>query len=47
MGQKVKVTNTTTTRVKKNGSPNDSDYMQCNICHGSGVVKKGYNRKKR
>lgn len=39
--QTVKVSSRTKTRVKKNGSPNSSGYMQCHICHGTGVVKVG------
>lgn len=47
MAQKAKITSTTKTRVKKNGDPNSEGYLQCNICHGTGVVKKGYNKKKK
>lgn len=36
---KQKVTTTTKVRVKRNGSTNGSGYKQCNICHGTGVVK--------
>ena len=38
MAQKVKITNTTKTRVKKDGSDNGM-YQQCRICHGSGIQK--------
>lgn len=31
---------TTRTRVNKNGSANSSGYKQCNMCHGTGVVRK-------
>lgn len=40
--QQVNTTTTTQvtkTRVKKYGSTNSSGYRQCNICHGTGVVK--------
>ena len=39
--QKV-VTKTThiKTRVPKNGKSNNSGYKQCNMCHGTGVIKK-------
>lgn len=33
-------TSNTRTRVNKNGSANNAGYKQCNICHGSGVVRK-------
>lgn len=37
--QKVKTTKVKT-RVKKDGSTNKSGYRQCNMCKGTGVVKK-------
>lgn len=43
MKQTVKKTRV---RVKKDGSANKGGYMQCNICHGTGIVKKP-NRKKK
>ena len=36
----VTTTSNTRTRVRKNGNPNSSGYKQCNMCHGSGVVRK-------
>lgn len=33
------------TRVKKNGSKNSGGYRICNMCHGTGVVKKGKRKK--
>jgi len=36
MGQSVK---TTKVRVKKDGTPNKSGYMRCNVCKGTGVQK--------
>lgn len=33
-------TSTTSTRVRKNGSTNSAGYKQCNMCHGTGVVRK-------
>ena len=36
---KQRVKTKTRTRVKKNGGTNKSGYKQCNICHGTGVVK--------
>jgi len=27
------------TRVRKDGKSNSSGYEQCNMCHGTGVVK--------
>lgn len=41
---KAKVTTTTRTRQRKYGG--NTGYMKCNICHGTGVVKKP-KRKKR
>lgn len=41
MAQKVKVT--TRKRVRKTGG--NSGYMSCNICHGSGRVKKPKRKK--
>lgn len=41
MAQKVKVT--TRKRVRKTGG--NSGYMICNICHGSGRVKKPKRKK--
>ena len=35
----AKVKQTVKTRVKKDGSTNKDGYRQCNICHGTGVVK--------
>lgn len=37
----------TKTRVKKDGTANNGDWIQCNLCHGVGAVPKGYNRKKK
>ena len=37
MGQRQR---TTKTRVKKNGSANKGGYIQCNICRGTGIIKK-------
>ena len=41
--QTVKTTtvSTTRTRVRANGSANASGYKQCNMCKGTGVVRKG------
>ena len=25
----------------------DSGYLSCNVCHGTGRIKQGYNKKKR
>ena len=41
MAQKVKIT--TRKRVRKTGG--NSGYMSCNICHGSGRVKKPKRKK--
>ena len=38
MAQKVKVSSTTKTRVKKDGSAS-GDFQQCRICHGTGIQK--------
>lgn len=38
MAQKVKVSKTTKSRSRKTGGK--SGYMQCNICHGTGRVKR-------
>ena len=35
------VRSSTTTRVRRNGNSNNSGYRQCNMCHGTGVVRKG------
>jgi DnaJ-class molecular chaperone len=37
----ISTTSTTRTRVNKNGNSNKAGYKQCNMCHGSGVVRKG------
>ena len=39
MGQKVSITKTTKTRVKKNGETGNGDFQQCRICHGTGIQK--------
>lgn len=36
----VKTSSVTKTRVSKSGGTNNSGYKQCNICHGTGVVRK-------
>lgn len=41
MAQKVKIT--TRKRVRKTGG--NSGYMSCNICHGTGRVKKPKHKK--
>ena len=41
MAQKVKIT--TRKRVRKTGG--NSGYMSCNVCHGSGRVKKPKRKK--
>lgn len=38
MAQKVKISKTTKSRKRKTGG--NSGYKQCNICHGTGRVKK-------
>lgn len=38
------MTVTTKKRVKKYGD--GTNYLKCNLCGGSGRVKKGYNKKK-
>ena len=43
MGQKQR---TIKTRVKRDGSANSGGYMQCNICRGTGIVKKPKRKKK-
>lgn len=43
MGQR---TRTTKTRVKRNGTANKAGYMQCNMCRGTGIVKKPTRKKK-
>lgn len=35
------VRSSTSTRVRANGTPNNSGYKQCNMCKGTGVVRKG------
>lgn len=41
---KVKQTvKTTKTRVKTKGK--GADYIQCNMCHGTGVVRNGHKKK--
>ena len=42
MAQKVRITKTKK-RTRKTGG--NSGYMQCNICHGSGRVKKPKRKK--
>lgn len=41
--QTIKIT--TTKRVKKYGD--GTGYVKCNVCHGEGRVKAGYNKKKK
>jgi cytochrome c5 len=38
MAQKTRITKTTQTRVKKDGTAS-GDYQQCRICHGTGIQK--------
>ena len=46
MPQRIKTVSTTRTRVRKNGSSTPgSPYIQCNMCHGTGVVKNGHKHK--
>ena len=37
---RVKVTKTTTTRTRKRKTGGNSGYTKCNMCHGTGRVKK-------
>jgi hypothetical protein len=37
---KQKVKTTIRTRVKKNGKANKGGFKQCNMCHGTGLIKK-------
>lgn len=37
--QVTQTKSTTRTRVKKNGGTNGTGYRQCNICHGTSVIK--------
>lgn len=46
MAKAKQTVSTTKTRVKKDGSDNGM-FLQCNMCHGLGVVQKGYNKKKK
>ena len=39
--QTIKTISNTRTRVNRNGNSNKSGYRQCNMCRGSGVVRKG------
>lgn len=41
MAKQTVKTSSTKTRVRRNGSSNKSGYRQCNMCHGSGIVRKG------
>lgn len=46
MPQRIKTVSTTRTRVRRNGSSTPgSPYIQCNMCHGTGVVKNGHKHK--
>lgn len=38
--QKTKVTTVTTTKKRTRKTGSDSGYRKCNICHGTGRVKK-------
>lgn len=38
MGQKVRITQTKSRRRKTGGN---SGYVKCNMCHGTGRIKKG------
>lgn len=40
---KTKVTKTTKTRVKTSGK--GAEYIQCNMCHGTGRVRNGHKSK--
>lgn len=40
----TKIKQTTTVRRKKYGA--GTDYIQCNMCHGTGRVKNGHKKKK-
>ena len=44
---KQTVKKTTTTRVRKDANFNESEYQQCNCCHGTGLIRRGYNKKKK
>ena len=37
---KQKIKTVTKIRVKKNGSTNKGGYRQCNMCRGTGIIKK-------
>lgn len=37
---KVKITKTKTVKTRRRKTGGSSGYMQCNICHGTGRVKK-------
>ena len=43
----AKAKQTVTTKVRKKKYGEGTDYLQCNMCGGSGRVKKGYNKKKK
>lgn len=36
----------TVTKTRKRKVGGNSGYLSCNLCHGTGRVKKGYNKKK-
>ena len=38
---------TVTTKVRRRKVGGDSGYLACNMCNGTGRVKKGYNKKKK
>lgn len=37
----------TITKIRKRKVGGDSGYLSCNMCHGTGRVRKGYNKKKK
>lgn len=43
----AKAKQTVTTKVRRRKVGGDSGYLTCNMCNGTGRVKKGYNKKKK
>ncbi len=43
----AKAKQTVTTKVRKKKTGEGTNYLVCNLCHGAGRVKKGYNKKKK
>ena len=46
MAARVKVHQTVTTKSRRRKTSNNGNYIQCNMCHGTGRVKNNNKKKK-